>query len=156
MYKLIGQSKNIYFRCCLICYFQFRGGSTRLSKLQTDGDQVIIITKLSDFFKVSVLVKSLFPEVTFECCQLATISGIIFPFFPRCLLFSQKEYSNQKTYVAKVNGSIHRTFWGSPDHVCFYRWCGVAGRAALQSVCECPQHQQAGISVLNLTNLPLY
>ena len=105
MYKLIGQSKNIYFRCCLICYFQFRGGSTRLSKLQTDGDQVIIITKLSDFFKVSVLVKSLFPEVTFECCQWPLFLALFSHFFPVVYFSHRRSTQIKKPMQQKLTGA---------------------------------------------------
>ena len=80
---------------------------------------------------------------------------VFFPFFfLRRDLFSQKECSDQKTYLAKVDGNAQKPrgrhlsrpplpFWGPLAAILDF-----AGGAALQAVSERPLRRQAGINFL--------
>ena len=71
-------------------------------------------------------------------------------FLLRCDLFSLKECSGQKTYIAKVAEDAQkprRPFWGPVAAILDFaggaavrqcRRCGVTGVAALQALSKCP------------------
>ena len=77
-------------------------------------------------------------RLPFECSTGNCISGHYFRYYSLLPLFlqffsppsSQKECYNLKTYLAKVDGSVHApsVILGAPrDHFVFCRWWGVAG-----------------------------
>ena len=69
-----------------------------------------------------------------------------FLFLLRRNLFSKRECSDQKTYLAKVEGSAQKPFQ-TPSTILgpLAAIVGFAGGVALQAVSKCPQRRYAGI-----------